>query len=150
MCAGCLLHARTRLYSLNNGIVPGLSSDVTEIPPGFPLPPASVGHAVQTDQRSHDKERANTGALSAASTNSQTARGHRETPEKRKKGAGRKSLEAVFFFFFWLRPSESKKEKKKTRQQIVPRQTTLCIGSRWSQGAAVLPSVSLHTFVLCV
>lgn len=30
---------------------------------------ASVGHAVQTDQRSHDKERANTGAHSAAGAN---------------------------------------------------------------------------------
>lgn len=57
-------------YSLNNGIA-SVSSDVTEMPPGFPLLPASVGHAVQTDQRSHDKERANTGAHSAARTDSE-------------------------------------------------------------------------------
>lgn len=83
---------------------------MTEIPPGFPLPPASVGHAVQTDQRSHDKERANTGALSAASTSSQTAGGHRKTDKKEKgceKEKKKKSPED--FFFFWLRPSEREK-----------------------------------------
>lgn len=89
--AGCLFHARAGHYSLNNRISAALfSSDVTWIPPGFPLPPASVGHAVQTDQRSHDKERANTGALSAASTSGQTARGHRkgksQREEKKKSG----------------------------------------------------------------
>lgn len=82
---------------------------MTQIPPGFPLPPASAGHAVQTDQRSHDKERANTGALSAAWTSSQTARGHRENPKKLRE----EKKEGVFWFFcFFFSCGHPRGEKK--------------------------------------
>lgn len=60
---------------------------LTQIPPGSPLPAASVGHAVQTDQRPHDKDRVNTGAHSAAQANSVQHVGpkkHREKNGKRK------------------------------------------------------------------
>lgn len=45
-----------------------VSSALTWMLP-VPILTASVGHAVQTDQRSHDKEGANTGAHSAVRTN---------------------------------------------------------------------------------
>lgn len=47
-----------------------VSSSLTRVSLGSIFLAASVGHAVQTDQRSHDKERANTGAHSGPWTNS--------------------------------------------------------------------------------
>lgn len=66
-CALDACYIRFRAYTME--LCP-FSSALTRMPPGSPLLTASVGHAVQTDQRSHDKERANTGAHSAARTNS--------------------------------------------------------------------------------
>lgn len=92
------------LYSLNNRTVPWFfclrrDRDPCSLPPPSSLPPASVGHAVQTDQRSHDKERANTGSLSAASTGSQTTRGQQNHPRRRKKAKKKLLLESFFFSF---------------------------------------------------
>lgn len=60
-----------------------VSSDVTEMPPGFPLLPASVGHAVQTDQRSHDKERDEHWGPFSSTERQRATRGHQEAPQKK-------------------------------------------------------------------
>lgn len=49
------------------------------------LPAASVGHAVQTDQRSNDKETTNTGAYSAARPAVNNTRASRDGGKKGKK-----------------------------------------------------------------
>lgn len=57
-------------FSTSTSALCRVSSAQTRVSLGPLLLAASVGHAVQTDQRSHDKERVNTGAHSAAQTNS--------------------------------------------------------------------------------
>lgn len=62
------------------------------MPPGSPLLTACVGHAVQTDQRSHDKERANTGAHSAAGPIVYNTWAPRNTEKKTERKGTRKSF----------------------------------------------------------
>lgn len=65
---------------------------LTQISPGSPLPAASVGHAVQTDQRPHDKDRVNTGAHSAAQANSVQHVGPKKHREKKTEKGNNKDL----------------------------------------------------------
>lgn len=87
-CHRCLLLIERRhlgLLQLNVAV----SSSALSL--GCLLLAASVGHAVQTDQRSHDKERANTGTHSAAPDQECITRGHRETEERKRDKRGRKT-----------------------------------------------------------
>ncbi len=64
-----ILNACISFSTLTNELC-RVSSALTRVSLSSLLLAASVGHAVQTDQRSHDKERVNTGAHSAVQTNS--------------------------------------------------------------------------------
>lgn len=62
MCRSCFFHACIWFAAFAIELRP-VSSALTWVSAGSPTLTDCVGHAVQTDQRSHDKERANPGTL---------------------------------------------------------------------------------------